>query len=167
MERHAALPELHDLRRMREEIGRVVEQHVADPAAEDDAERHPQDEVVEIDDGQRRLAAPEPFGADDGAGVDPAAENADDIGERIPADRERPDLDQHGIEGGEGEGEGRHVPGVADKCGGDAAVPQVKSRYRTRRVGLDTMTGDSDRSPRSLERAPAGHHAKRLRADGV
>ena len=61
VERHAALPQLHDLERVRGEIGRIVEQHVAEPAAEDDAERHPQDEIVEIGDRQRRLAAPQPL----------------------------------------------------------------------------------------------------------
>ena len=116
---------------MREEVGGVVEQHVAEPATEDDAERHPQDEVVEVDDGQRRFAAPQPFRADDGAGIDPAAEDADDIGERVPADRERSDLDQHGIEGREGQGKRRHVSWVADKCGGDAAGPRAKSIDRT------------------------------------
>ena len=35
------------------------------------------------------------------ARIEPAEQNADDIGERVPADRERPDRDQHGIEGGE------------------------------------------------------------------
>ena len=49
VERHAALPQLHDLGRVRGEMRRIVEQHIADAAAEDDAERHPQDEIVEID----------------------------------------------------------------------------------------------------------------------
>lgn len=108
MERHAAFPELDDFRRVREEIRGIVEQHVAEPAAEDDAERHPQDEVVEIDHRQRRVAVPEPLGADEGAGVDPAAEDTDDIGERVPTDRERSDLDQDGIKSGKGQGERRH-----------------------------------------------------------
>ena len=69
----------------------IVEQHVADAAAEDDAERDPDDEIVEIGDGQRRLAAPQRFVADQRAGIEPAEQNADDIGERVPADRERTD----------------------------------------------------------------------------
>ena len=49
---------LHDLERMGGEVRQIVEQHIAEAAAEDDAERHPQDEIVEVDDGERRLARP-------------------------------------------------------------------------------------------------------------
>ena len=45
---------------MLDEVRQVVEQDVADAAAEDDAERHPQDEIVVIGDGERRRAAPQP-----------------------------------------------------------------------------------------------------------
>ena len=41
------------------EMRQIVEQHIADAAAEDDAERHPQHEIVEVGDGQRRFAAPQ------------------------------------------------------------------------------------------------------------
>ena len=58
MERHAALPHLEDLERVLEEVRQVVEQDVADAAAEDDAERHPQDEIVEVGDGERRRRRP-------------------------------------------------------------------------------------------------------------
>ena len=45
--------------RMFEEVRRIVEQHIADAAAEDDAERHPQHEVVEVDGRERRRSAPQ------------------------------------------------------------------------------------------------------------
>ena len=35
--------------------------------------------------------------------VAPAEQDADDIGQRVPADGERADLDQHRIDGGEGQ----------------------------------------------------------------
>ena len=100
VEGHAALPDLDDLGRVRGEVRRVVEQHVADAAAEDDAERHPDDEVVEVDDGHRRRPAPVALVADQGAGVEPAEQDAENIGERVPADRERADRDQHRIDDG-------------------------------------------------------------------
>src|SRR5450756_1719754 len=59
VERHAAVPQLYDFQRMRDEMLKIVEQHVADAAAEDDAERHPQHEIVESDEGHRHLAAPQ------------------------------------------------------------------------------------------------------------
>ena len=49
MKRHAAVPQLEDLERMRGEMRQIVEQHVADAAAEDDAERDPDDEIVEVE----------------------------------------------------------------------------------------------------------------------
>jgi hypothetical protein len=48
MERHAALPQFKNLGRMLDEERQIVEQHVAGAAAEDDADRDPQDEVVEL-----------------------------------------------------------------------------------------------------------------------
>ena len=102
---------LNSLERMGGETRWIVEQHVADPAAQDDAERHPQHEIVEVGDRQRRRSAPVALGADQRARVEPAEQDADDIGERIPADRERPDPDQHRIEGGKVQDEERHFSG--------------------------------------------------------
>ena len=45
---HAALPQLKDLGRMLDEEGQIVEQHVAGAPPEDDSERHPENEVVEL-----------------------------------------------------------------------------------------------------------------------
>ena len=89
------MPPFHsceDLERVRGEMRQVVEQHVADAAAEDDAERHPEHEIVEVGDRQRRRPAPQPLVADERARIEPAEQDADDIGERVPADRERPDM---------------------------------------------------------------------------
>ena len=87
--------------RMLDEERQVVEQHVAGAAAEDDAERHPQHEVVEVGERDRRRSAPGPLGFQDAARINPAEQDAADIGERIPADRKRPDRDRDRIEGRE------------------------------------------------------------------
>ena len=49
MERHAAFPQGQDRQRVLEIEARLVEQHVAEPAAQDDAQRRPQQEVVDLD----------------------------------------------------------------------------------------------------------------------
>ena len=106
------MPPFHsceDLERMRDEVLRVVEQHVADAAAEDDAERDPHDEVVEV---ERPSSAPGRPSSRSlrmmRARIEPAEQDAGDIGERVPADRERADGDQHRIEGGKWQEEERH-----------------------------------------------------------
>ena len=48
MEGHAALPDGEDLERMRSVIARLVKQHVAEAAAEDDSEHHEKQQVVEL-----------------------------------------------------------------------------------------------------------------------
>ncbi len=83
--------------------GEIVEQHVADAPAEDDADGAPDDEIVDVGGLHRRPGRPpDRLVADQRLGVPPAEEDADDIGQRIPADGERPDLDQHRVDGGKG-----------------------------------------------------------------
>ena len=48
MERHAALPDRDDVLRIGDVALEIVEQHVADAAAADDADRRPDQEIVEI-----------------------------------------------------------------------------------------------------------------------
>ncbi len=67
MERHAAVPDSEDLQGMLEILGEVVEQDVAEPSAEHDAEHGPDDEIVEQVRRQRALAA-----GGEAAGVAPA-----------------------------------------------------------------------------------------------
>src|SRR5215472_13825280 len=76
----------------------VIEQHITDAATQDNAERDPNNKVVEIGDAQRGWAAPQSWRGNDRARVEPAADDPDDISERIPAHRERPDRDQHRID---------------------------------------------------------------------
>ena len=76
-------------RRVRGEEGRLVEQHVAEPAAEDDAEDHPGQQVVGPAPARIGAApAPERRPAAEPGDVAPAEQQPGDIGERVPADRE-------------------------------------------------------------------------------
>ena len=94
VKRHAAAPDREDLQRLREIGAEIVEQHVADPSAQHDAQRHPDDQVVHV----RRLGlaqgAPEIGFCGEALGIEPAAEQARHIGKRVPADREGADGDR-------------------------------------------------------------------------
>jgi len=91
-------PDREDLRRAGEVGLEIVEQHVADAAAEDDAERHPDDQIVDVA-RARLLEAGPVFGRrGEAPGKPPAADEAGDIGERVPADRQRSDMHQHRID---------------------------------------------------------------------
>ena len=46
MERHAAVPHRGDLERMREEEARLIEKHIAEPPAEQHADRHIKQQIV-------------------------------------------------------------------------------------------------------------------------
>ena len=48
MERHAALPDREDVLRIGDIALQIVKQHVADPPAGDDADRRPDQEVVDV-----------------------------------------------------------------------------------------------------------------------
>ena len=58
VERHAAVPQREDLERVLGEAREIVEEHVADAAAEDDAERAPDDEIVDVGRLHRRAGRP-------------------------------------------------------------------------------------------------------------
>jgi hypothetical protein len=58
VKRHAAVPQFENLERTGDKVRKIVEQNVPDTAAEDDPERDPDDEIVELGDGDRRWAAP-------------------------------------------------------------------------------------------------------------
>lgn len=85
MEGHAALPDLEDLGGVGEVVGGLVEQNEAEAAAKDDPEDDPCEQVFKLWLGERRCAAPERGAAYSADADAPCDENADDIGERIPA----------------------------------------------------------------------------------
>ena len=82
VERHAAVPQLHDLDRVAADTSPIVEQDVAEASAQDDPERGVEDEVVGMAAGHRRAGLLEQLEQ-----VPPADENPGEIGEPIPADR--------------------------------------------------------------------------------
>src|SRR3546814_186273 len=91
-----AFPHLRNLDRVGEIEARLVEQDEAEPAAEDHAERRPDEEVVEL---LRPDQAGRPFG--EPQAIAPAEQQPGDIGKRVPPDRERADRNGDGVEIGE------------------------------------------------------------------
>src|ERR1041385_4438049 len=77
---------------------KVVKEDVADASAENDAKCHPKDEIVEVAHRQGCFAAPQFSGAYKDARIPPAEQNADDVGEGVPADSERAEMHQDGVE---------------------------------------------------------------------
>jgi hypothetical protein len=93
VEGHPALPQGEDLERVREVVVRLVEEHVAQPPAEDHAEHDEEKDVVELgarhgDDPLLDAAHAEP----------PSGGEADEVHQAVPADRERSDLECDGID---------------------------------------------------------------------
>src|SRR5215471_697616 len=130
VERHASFPHLHDLGWMLDEVAEVIEEHITRTAAQNDAERDPQDEVVEVRPSERGWAAPVTLVGDERPRVEPAEQNADDIRERVPADRERPEADQHRIELRIRNERKRHeeISPLGESRSGDAVQTAVASR---------------------------------------
>src|SRR3546814_5835792 len=84
MERHAAAPDHEYLKRIGKVPVEVVEEDVAQPAAQDDAEGRPQNEVAQVLD--RHGGRPPPA---EMCHIPPTEQNASDVGERVPANRQR------------------------------------------------------------------------------
>jgi len=120
MEGHPALPDREDLQRIGEVFGQIIEQHEAEPAADHDAERREQQEIVERLRIRPRPPAPERAGGRKLARIPPAAEQAGDIGEPVPFDRERPELQRDRVDHREGNGEDGHGQRVRITRCGDA-----------------------------------------------
>ena len=105
VEAHAALPDGDDAQRMLEEGTGLVEQHVADSSAQNDAERRPGQEIIHLQrrgDGGRPLRDP--------AHQPPAEHEPGDVGDRIPMDCEGAELDQDRVEVRENERLHRVMP---------------------------------------------------------
>src|SRR4029079_14383250 len=87
VEGHAAVPQLHDFDRVLEILTEIVKQDVADAAAEDDPERGVEDEVVGMAASEQRARLLEELQQ-----IPIADEDARDIGEAVPAEVERPEM---------------------------------------------------------------------------
>src|SRR5260370_5267243 len=97
------MPQLERFERVQQVVAGLVEQHVADPAAEHHSERRPYQEIIDI----LALDALR-WTIRESEAIAPADQEPDDIGERIPANRKRPDRDRHRIDRGKRDREERH-----------------------------------------------------------
>ena len=88
---------------MGEIIAAVIEQHVAEPAADHHAERAIDQQIVDAVDGRPPQAAPKLVAADDPADQRPPRDQPADIGERVPANRQRTPFDENGVNRGKGQ----------------------------------------------------------------
>ena len=88
MERHAALPHREDLERMRGVVARLVEQHVAEPAADHDAEHAEEQQVLDVAPGPAGVGELRQARRARAASHRNSAEG-DQVGEAVPVDRDR------------------------------------------------------------------------------
>ncbi len=99
VETHPPMPGLEDLQGILPDDVGGVEEHVPQSAADDDPQGHPQHQVVDLGRGGRRSASgPEPFGLHQACDIAPSQDDPGDIGQGVPAHRERADMHQHGVE---------------------------------------------------------------------
>jgi len=84
---HAALPDREDLGQVRGVVARLVEQHVAEPAADHGAEDAVEEQVLDVAPGPaagRELRQPRPS-----PGEKEKQREADQVGDAVPVDRDR------------------------------------------------------------------------------
>ncbi len=105
---HAAFPDFEDVERMGDIILRIVEQHVAEPTSDNDAEGAINEQVVDALRARPLGAVPVAVVRHHAADQEPAENEARDIGERIPADGQRPPLHENGIDRRKGQDKRRH-----------------------------------------------------------
>ena len=118
---------------MGEVILRIVEQHIAEPAADDDAEGAIDQEIVDTLGARALVSAPISVVGDDPANERPTEDEAGDIGERVPADGERTPLHDDGIDRWKGQNKCWHRP-HADALGrGVASSRRAQSGPRAER----------------------------------
>lgn len=97
VERHAAIPQLEDLQRVEDHLG-TVEDHIAEPAAQDDAQRRVEHQIIGLRADHRRGGLGE-----QSQQIPPARDDARDIGERVPAQIKRAERQRNGVEAKIGE----------------------------------------------------------------
>ena len=93
MEGHSTVPQLQNVERVSKVIAQVVEQHVADAAAEDDPERRVEDEIVCMTAGHRRARLLQQLQQ-----VPIADEDAGQVGEAVPAQLEETEVERDRIQ---------------------------------------------------------------------
>src|SRR6516162_7723824 len=99
------MPDIKRLERVQEVVAGLVKEDITNAPAEDDAECRPHQKVVDV------LAANEagrPSGESEA--VTPPDQQTDDIGERVPADRDRTERDRDRIDRRKRDRKKRHQP---------------------------------------------------------
>src|SRR4051812_30077255 len=97
------MPQIERLDRVLAVIAEIVEQHIAEPAAEHDPERCPGQKIVEVapvDQAWRARGDPD--------AIAPADQQREDVGKRVPANGERADRDRDRIDRRKRDREERH-----------------------------------------------------------
>src|ERR1019366_1889943 len=89
VKRHTTLPYRQDIQRVREIVGRFVEQHIAQAPAQDHAQHAEKEQVVEY--GVGDVAARTPFDA--AAGEHEGNTETDQVHQTVPAHRQRANCD--------------------------------------------------------------------------
>jgi hypothetical protein len=87
MEAHSAVPQLEQFERLRPQV-RFIERRIAQPAAEDHADRAIEEQIVRMALGERGSG-----GLDLAQGMPIGEDDADKIGQAVPAQGEAPQTD--------------------------------------------------------------------------
>jgi hypothetical protein len=92
VEAHAAVAESENLNRV-SEIGRqVIEEHVADAPADDDADHRPEGKIPDRAGFERGLVVlPQRLVGEQHIAIGSAEQDAEQVGDAVPVDRERAD----------------------------------------------------------------------------
>ena len=132
VEGHPALPDLEDVQRIRQIVGRLVEQAVAEPAAEDHPEDRGQQQVLDALPGPRRgLGDPGVRLVLQPAQQQPVAEpEADQVRQRVPVHGERSEPERDRIDLGESQHQGDHEAQVSHSRPSPAGAERPVSRPR-------------------------------------
>ena len=130
MEGHPAFPDFENVEWMGEIISRIVDEHIAQPPAYDDAESTIDQKVVDALGAGPFRPSPVAIARDDAADEEPAKDEPSDIGERISSDGQRPPLHENGIDRRKGQNKSRHrrdrdAPGPARRQDSAAESPQL------------------------------------------
>ena len=168
VERHAAVPDRERLQRVAEVEARPVEQDVAEAAAEHHAERDVDQEVVDVGRGQPPARPPH-----EALHVLPPEHQTEDVGERVPSDRERPDLDQDRIDRRKGQRQHQHPnrPALPSRALMARLIGRGGQRPQGDRTSASSVspggraTGPS--GPHPVVTAPAADRSRRRRASSI
>ena len=117
MKSHAAVPDLEDLNGVVEEVCGLVQQHVPQASADHDSDSHPEEQVIGECCGKGRLAVtPEAAVRDQPFHVQPAEQQPGDVGQAVPFDGQRPDLQRHRVDGRVGDNQRNHIRPASVPC---------------------------------------------------